>query len=163
MQIKIATKDDIETIRHIAHQTWPVTYGQLLSHQQLSYMLEMIYSPEALANQFDEGHVFFLAVDENDEAIGFAGCSAYTPGVSWKLHKLYVLPTIQRSGAGKALMQTVINTAKQHQATALILNVNRNNPAYNYYVKNGFAIIDTVDIPIGSGFFMNDYVMSKDI
>lgn len=163
MQVTIATKDDIETIRHIAHQTWPVTYGQLLSRQQLAYMLELIYSPQALAKQFDEGHIFFLAINEDNEAIGFAGCSEYTPGVSWKLHKLYVLPHIQRSGAGKALTQTVIHTAKQHGATALILNVNRHNPAYNYYIKNGFNVIEAVDIPIGNGYFMNDYVMSKDI
>lgn len=163
MQVRIASKDDIETIRHIAHVTWPVAYKGLLSEPQLAYMLILIYSPEALSKQFDGGHVFFIAENENAEAIGFAGCSENEAGKSWKLHKLYVLPHIQRSGAGKALMNAVIQTAKEHSAAELILNVKRDNPAYDYYLQKGFRVIETVDIPIGEGYFMRDYVMAKDI
>jgi len=163
MQIRIATKDDIETIRHIAHTTWPVAYKDLLEPSQLSYMLNLVYSPVALDKQFDEGHVFFIAENEDGEAIGFAGCSAYEGGVSWKLHKLYVLPTVQKSGAGSALMQTVIHTAKQHGASSLVLAVKRDNPAYHYYLKKGFAVYDTVDLPIGEGYYMRDYLMRKEI
>jgi len=163
MTIRPATKEDIPAIRHIAHETWPVTYGAIVGMEQLAYMLQLIYSPEALTKQFDEGHHFFIAEDDNAAPVGFAGISVYEEGVSWKLHKLYVLPNIQRSGAGKALTQAVIKTAKQHGATHLILNVNRYNPAYDYYIKNGFEVIDTVDIPIGEGYYMNDYVMRKPI
>lgn len=163
MQVITATKNDIETIRRIAHETWPVAYKGLLAEDQLAYMLQLIYNAEAVAKNFDEGHVFFLAVNEDNEPIGFAGCSEYEPGVSWKLHKLYVLPHIQKTGAGKALMQTVIHTAKQHGATELLLNVKRDNPAYNYYLKNGFTVAETVDIPIGNGYFMRDYVMKKSL
>lgn len=163
MQVITATKNDIETIRRIAHETWPVAYKGLLEEDQLQYMIQLIYNPEALAKQFDEGHVFFLAVNEENEPIGFAGCSEYEPGISWKLHKLYVLPHIQKSGAGKALMQAVIQTAIQHGAAHLVLNVKRDNPAYHYYLKNGFTVAETVDIPIGNGYFMRDYVMKKSL
>ena len=34
-----ATIQDFETIREIAHTTWPVVYGPILSKLQLDYML----------------------------------------------------------------------------------------------------------------------------
>jgi len=163
MNIRPATKADIPTIRHIAHETWPVTYAKIQTKEQLDYMLELIYTPQALEEQFDNGHHFFIAEGEDAQPIGFAGCSEYEQGKSWKLHKLYVLPGIQKSGAGKALMQAVVDTAKANNAGVLLLNVNRYNPAYTYYIKNGFEVAEEVDIPIGGGYYMNDYVMKKTI
>lgn len=163
MQIRIATKDDIETIRHIAHTTWPVAYKDLLEPSQLNYMLNLMYNPGALSKHFDEGHVFFIAENEDGEAIGFAGCSTYENGTSWKLHKLYVLPAVQKSGAGSALTQAVVNTAKQHGASSLVLAVKRDNPAYHYYLKQGFTVYDTVDVHIGEGYYMRDYLMRKEV
>jgi len=163
MKIRLATKQDIPAIRHIAHETWPVAYAQIITKEQLDYMLALIYSNQALEEQFNNGHYFFMAVGDDNQPIGFAGTSETEPGKSWKLHKLYVLPGVQKSGAGKALMQAVVDIAKAHHATQLLLNVNRSNPAYNYYIKSGFEVAETVDIPIGGGFFMNDYIMKKQI
>ncbi len=150
-------------IRQIAYETWPVTYGKIQSKEQLDYMLELIYNLKALKEQYENGHLFYVAVGEDGSPVGFAGASEVEPGNSWKLHKLYVLPTIQKSGIGKALMQAVIDEAKVNNATEIILNVNRSNPAYSYYIKDGFEVAEQVDIPIGGGFFMNDYVMRKKI
>ena len=60
-------------------------------------------------------------------------------------------------------MEEVIENALDRQFDSLELNVNRNNPAIRFYVKLGFHIIDEVDIAIGSGFYMNDYIMLKDL
>ena len=42
----------------------------------------------------------------------------------------------------------------------LNLNVNRHNPAFNFYKSAGFAVVQEEDIPIGP-YFMNDYVLQK--
>lgn len=165
--IRQATSADIETIRHIACLTWPIAYSDILSPGQLGYMLRNMYNHEALLEQMTEqGHLFFLA-EANGKPVGFAGISkenyptAPPNRNTWKLHKLYVLPTEQKTGTGKKLMQHVIETIKANKGNYLILNVNRKNPAYNYYIKNGFEVIETGDFDIGEGFYMNDYVMGK--
>ena len=160
MTIRVATVKDIPVIRQIAYTTWPVAYGDILSAEQLDYMLDLIYSTTSLEEQFSHHHHFFIAEKEKN-AIGFASCNAVEPQKKWKLQKLYVLPNIQKSGAGGALLEKVIDTVLNHNARELILNVNRNNPAYDYYKRRGFEVIETVDIPIGSGYYMNDYVMRK--
>ena len=69
----------------------------------------------------------------------------------------------QKTGAGKALLQRVEKESKNLGATKLQLNVNRHNIAKTFYERNGFAVIEEADIDIGYGYFMNDYIMEKDL
>jgi diamine N-acetyltransferase len=148
---------DIPVIQAIAYQTWPVAYGTILSREQLDYMLEKMYSEKALRKQIDNGHQFFLATHENGPQ-GFASVSEEAPEI-FKLNKLYVLPNIQKTGAGKALLNAVIEFAGAKKGKRLQLQVNRHNDAKNFYTKQGFVIIKEADTDIGNGFFMNDYIM----
>ncbi len=157
--IRPASFNDIETIRLIAQQTWPNAYGQLLGAQQVVYMLSLLYSYEALEKQMQENHYFFLALKDY-KPIGFASFSATEKNI-FKLQKLYVLPQQQKTGAGLALIKTVEQIVKSMGGSTLILNVNRKNNAKQFYSKLGFTIKQEEDIDIGSGYFMNDYVMEK--
>ena len=66
-------------------------------------------------------------------------------------------------GVGKILINEVKNLAVGGGGKFLQLNVNRNNKAADFYKKIGFKIKETVDVNIGNGFFMNDYVMEIEI
>jgi len=155
--IRPASFNDISYIQHIAKKTWPEAYGEILNIKQLEYMLGLFYSAPSLQQQMHDNHYFFLAL-QNYSPIGFASFSQVEPDI-YKLQKLYVLPQIQKSGAGKQLLQTVITVAKSMNAKHLLLNVNRNNKAKSFYEKHGFAILKEEDIDIGNGYFMNDYIM----
>lgn len=45
---------DIPVIQEIAKRTWPITFQNILSESQIDYMLEMMYSPQALTEQMQE-------------------------------------------------------------------------------------------------------------
>src|SRR6266498_3668976 len=94
--------------------------------------------------------------------VGFAAWYATgTPG-EVKLDKLYVLQAYQRQGVGARLIARVESAAKLAGATTLVLNVNKNNTqAIRAYEKHGFAIRASVEVDIGHGFVMDDYVMAK--
>jgi diamine N-acetyltransferase len=159
MNIYKAVKTDLPSIQDIAEKTWPVAYGEILSPQQIRFMLDKMYSLPALENQIGKGHKFLLAFIE-DEKIGFTSYELnHHNSKSAKLHKLYVLPDMQGKNAGKALLIEVIKSAKKADQESLLLNVNRNNNAANFYKKLGFEIIYEEDIDIGKGYFMNDFVM----
>ena len=157
--IRPATVADIPFIRQIAADTWPVAYGSILSKEQLDYMLEEMYSTKSLEAQMKEGHHFYLAL-LNDEPVGFAAFSKIE-GSIYKLQKLYVLPTIQKTGMGLELLKTIESTALKTGCKRLQLNVNRNNNAKSFYERNNFEVIREEDIDIGSGYFMNDFIMEK--
>jgi ribosomal protein S18 acetylase RimI-like enzyme len=159
--IRAATVNDIVAIQQIAYTTWPVAYGAILTSEQLEYMLAKSYSKESLTEQINTGHSFLLAI-EKGIPVGFAAFNLSAPQ-KYKLQKLYVLPTVHKNGAGKLLLDAVIERIKEKGAHILQLNVNRNNKAIGFYQKMGFGIIEQVDIPIGNGYFMNDYVMEKQL
>lgn len=154
-----ATNADIPIIQHIVKEVWPVTYGKILSEEQITYMLGLIYSNEALLKQMNENHKFYI-LKEFDEPTGFIDIQKIDSNKS-KLHKIYLLTKFQGSGYGKILMQLAFDKALEYRTPILQLNVNRYNPALDFYRKFGFEIVDEVDIPIGNNFFMNDYVMKK--
>ena len=157
--LRKAKEDDLEIIERLAIEIWPQAYGSYISGAQLDYMLKLMYNKGELLGQLQGGHTFLIAEDEGKD-VGFAGFSIIdTANQTYKLHKLYVLPEMHGKGVGKILMNEVVNLAARNGGSALQLNVNRKNKAKDFYEKAGFNIKETVDIEIGQGFFMNDYVM----
>ena len=165
MIIRPATYDDIPTINEMAQVVFRLTYRNILSPQQMEFMMDWMYSPENLAGQMDGGHRFFVAEDDT----GPHGYVSVRPdgydadGMSvFHLEKIYVMPESQGLGLGKELFETAVAAVRKavNGAPARIeLNVNRNNPAVGFYKKLGLTIIRQGDFPIGHGFFMNDYIM----
>lgn len=162
LKINVASETDLSEIKRIAYETWPLTFGEILSPQQIEYMLEWMYSLPSLTEQIQEkGHVFIL-IKEEGESLGYVSYELNYKGIAkTKIHKIYLLPASQGKGVGAALIRRVAEIATQNQNTALILNVNRFNKAIGFYEKMGFAIVGSEDIDIGDGFLMQDYIMEK--
>jgi ribosomal protein S18 acetylase RimI-like enzyme len=161
LSVAKADAGEIELIRELSAEVWPATYAPILSGAQIDYMLDRMYSVEALEKQMQEGHEFLIVYNAGIP-IGFASYSETEPGI-FKLHKIYILTLHQGRGMGRFVIEQIIEMVKEKGCTALQLNVNRNNPAKSFYEKLGFVVIREEDIDIGGGYFMNDYVMEKRI
>lgn len=159
IKIRRAVETDISTIHKMAHAIWPPTFGDILSADQISYMLNLIYSEASLQSQLQEGHIFLLA-EEGNTPIAYADYSLLKNGI-YKLNKIYILPSHQGKGIGRLLIEYIIQSIQKENATSLLLNVNRHNKAKGMYERLGFKVISEEDIDIGSGYFMNDYIMEK--
>lgn len=159
--LRKAKEQDLALIKEMAEATWPSAYLNIISPQQIDFMIEKMYNKGELEKQLMEGHTFLIA-EEGTKHLGFAGYSISNHEKRiFKLHKLYVMPNNQGKGVGKILMNEVYNLVKKAGASALQLNVNKHNAAKNFYLKAGFTIIHSVVLDIGNGFVMDDYVMEK--
>jgi GNAT superfamily N-acetyltransferase len=161
LEIRMADADDINTIGYLAQQIWPVAYRDILSPDELEYMLNLIYSPTALKEQMNTHHQFLIA-EVNEDPVGFASYSLYGNAV-YKLHKLYILPELHGRGLGKAILDFISEEIVAKGARVLRLNMNRQNTARQFYEKYGFQIIEEEDVDIGNNYFMKDYVMEKNL
>jgi ribosomal protein S18 acetylase RimI-like enzyme len=165
IDIRTAELEDISTIQQLASMTWAEAYKDILSLEQMQYMLDKFYSTASLQQQMlEQQHQFIVALDE-EEAVAFASYSPKSKAepTIYRLHKIYIHPNQQGKGTGKTLLAYIFDTITSHNATALELNVNRHNPALHFYTKMGFHIIKEEDIDIGNGYWMNDYVMRKEL
>jgi diamine N-acetyltransferase len=160
MEIKKAGIGDISTIQQLAENIWPTAYKKIISAKQLRYMLDLIYSETALTAQIEKGHQFILVI-ENDIPIGFASYSQKNEveTTTFRLHKIYVLPNSPTKGIGSFLLSYICNESIKQSAKLLELNVNKYNPAIQFYLKKGFTVLRDEVIDIGEGYVMNDYVM----
>lgn len=161
--IRLANADDLTTVEKLAREIWPGTYGDILSSEQLEYMLDLIYNNAALRNQMQhQQHTFLMVEQEDGEPVAFAAYSTVEPGVS-KLHKIYVHQKTQGQGIGKLLIDHIVGQLRTQGIHTLRLNVNRQNKARFFYEKLGFEVTKEEDIDIGKGYFMVDYVMERPI
>jgi GNAT superfamily N-acetyltransferase len=168
MMLRTATLTDRALIRSISELTWPSTYGHIISQEQIDFMLDWMYSDESLEKQMVSGCVFYIA-SMNGEDVGFCSVGPEEEennstekvegSKAHKLNKLYVLPSAQGTGAGKALLVKAIEFAKAAGSSSLFLQVNKQNDAYTFYLKHGFVKEQEFKFDIGNGFFMDDYVM----
>ncbi|KAA2241988.1 GNAT family N-acetyltransferase [Chitinophaga agrisoli] len=161
LQIKDASVAQIPLIQELTEQIWRPTYESILTPEQISYMLDMMYSTTSLTRQISEqGHRFILLYDEA-RPIGFAAYSTTDTDGIQKLHKIYLHSDYQGKRVGKFFMEAVIDRVKAAGAHTLELDVNRHNKARLFYERQGFTILKEKDTHIGNGYEMNDYVMRK--
>ena len=52
--IKKATTNDIQLINEMAQIVFPATYREILSKEQLDYMMDWMYSPKNLRKHMEE-------------------------------------------------------------------------------------------------------------
>lgn len=159
VSISSANTSHVDVIRDLAERIWWPTYGPILDRAQLEYMLKTIYSREAIIKVMNEGSQTFIMLEEDGVPKGFASYGTWSEQPhTWKIHKLYVLPENHGKGFGRMLINEINTRAKNNGVATLVLNVNRHNPAYGFYLKSGFKVLREEDIPIGP-YWMNDYVM----
>ncbi|WP_341842061.1 GNAT family N-acetyltransferase [Chitinophaga caseinilytica] len=160
--ITTAAPEQLAIVQQIAYATWPHTFGSILSPTQIDYMLKMMYDLDVLTESVEKKNVVFLLANVDGVFGGFAGYELhYKKEPVSKLHKIYVLPSMQGKNVGQALMSEVERISREAGMKKLSLNVNRDNKAAGFYERNGFTKTGEEDIDIGDGFFMNDAIMTK--
>ena len=162
--IRKATTNDIPLIHEMAWVVFPHTYKEILTPEQIDYMMEWMYSEDSLHKQMEkDGHIYYLAFKE-DEPAGYLSIQPEGEHV-FHLQKIYVLPSFQGMKLGKQLFEQAIKAIKElHPAPCQMrLNVNRQNKALAFYERMGMVNVDEGDFPIGNGYYMSDFIMGMDI
>lgn len=158
-RIRIATKKDADLIYSLALQVFPATYKEILSPEQLEYMMEWMYAPANTLRMMDEGQVY-LIMSKDGKNCGYASIEQQDADL-FHLQKIYVLPAFQGCGAGKYLFEEVLKYIRNIHPSSFTmeLNVNRGNKAVHFYKRMGMTIDREGDFSIGNGYYMNDYIM----
>jgi ribosomal protein S18 acetylase RimI-like enzyme len=77
---------------------------------------------------------------------------------------LCVDETVRGQHIGEALFRFAADQARRMGCRDVILNVwEGNDAAKRFYEKMGMTKVDEGDFPIGSGYYMNDYIMGMEI
>ena len=169
VEIRKAGADDVPTIHDLAQIAFRHTYRDILSPEQMEYMMDWMYSMPNLRRQVEDGHVYFIAFCDGMPC-GYV--SVQPEGWSengrqvFHLQKIYVMPSEQGCGLGRLLFEKALSFVREEaggRPVSVELNVNRNNQAVGFYRHFGMEIRRQGDFHIGNGFYMNDYIMGLDL
>lgn len=157
-----ATFDDLQTIGHLAQRIWMEHYPAIIGLEQTEFMLQKMYALPALQEQWNKGHRFYFWY-EGAHPVGFAAIDA-TPDTHGFLAKFYLESAHRGKGIAPQFLAYLENRLRETSRHSVQLTVNRQNiGAINFYFKSGFKIIRCEDFDIGNGYFMNDFVMEKQL
>ena len=162
--VRKATTKDCGLIHNMASIVFPATYKEIISTEQLDFMMDWMYSPKNLRKQIEEeGHIYYIAYKDG-EAAGYVSIQPEGEHL-FHLQKIYVLPLFQGCRLGKALFEQAVKAIKEiHPGPCeMHLNVNRNNKALQFYQHLGMEKVAEGDFHIGNGYYMNDYIMGLKI
>ena len=111
--IRKATVSDCNLINKMAQNVFPATYKEILSSEQLNYMMDWMYSPENIRKQIEEeGHVYFIAY-EGCEPCGYVSVQPQENNVFH--YKKYMFCLISRMLIAVAsYLEKLLNTLKKY-------------------------------------------------
>lgn len=160
LTIKKAAIQESETIANLAKSIWTQHFTPIIGKNQVDYMLKLFQSKTAIANQINQGVEYFL-VKKDDKLAGYVAIKYQTDKLF--ISKFYLSSEFRGQGLAKQMLQLIENLAKQNELYQLELTVNKLNNACQAYLKLGFNIESSIQIDIGEGFIMDDYLMVKNL
>lgn len=165
MKLIKATEQDIPLIQDLAKRSWENAYKEILSNEQMEYMLQTMYSETEISEHLKNPHYhYYLVFDENsNDYDGFLGFENHYEENTTKLHRIYLVPESKGKGLGKRTLDFLNEKVKEIGDNRIILNVNKYNSAQKFYESQGYKIYDEGVFDIGNGYVMDDYLMEKSL
>ncbi|HCM33926.1 MULTISPECIES: GNAT family N-acetyltransferase [Chryseobacterium] len=161
MKLTKATEENVTLIQDLARRSWKNAYADILSDDQMEYMLSEMYSNTELESQLQNPnyHYYLILDEDNDSYEGFIGYEHNYEDKTTKLHRIYLIPESKGKGLGKLALQFLNEKVSENGNERIILNVNKHNAAKNFYESQGYRVYDEGVFDIGNGFVMDDFLM----
>lgn len=154
-------ESNIHLIKPLATAIWKATYSEILEPEQMTYMLDQMYSDEKILSDIAQGDQWEILKADN-VAVGYLHFKIDEERVF--LSKIYLKQDSQLKGIGQLMLNHVVQYALDNKKKAVYLTVNKNNAkAIRFYTKNNFKNIDSKVFEIGNGYVMDDYIFQKDL
>ena len=154
-----ATETDIPLIRDLAEKSWNSSYAEILSQNQIDYMLSQMYSVEEISAHLQNPDYHYYLIFNENTAVGFMGYEHHYEPETTKLHRIYLIDEAKGKGCGKTALNFLKKQTSESGDLRIILNVNKENNAKSVYQSQGFSIYKEDVFDIGNGFVMDDYLM----
>ncbi|MDE5582303.1 MAG: GNAT family N-acetyltransferase [Ruminococcus sp.] len=156
---RLENDGQLKEIAELAEKIWHECFTEIISEEQICYMVEKFQSYNAMREQTENQDYYYLGVYENGVLCGYIGLKPEHDSRMF-LSKLYLEKGSRGKGTASEMLGRVFDEARKNGKKSVYLTVNKDNlHAIEVYTRKGFEIIDSVVTDIGGGFVMDDYIM----
>lgn len=154
------TSEQIKEIARLGNIVWHEHYDPIIGSEQVEYMVKKFQSEEAIESAIkNAGYIYYCAYSEKGDIVGYCGIQPEA-GDGLFLSKLYVDSKHRKRGIASMFLKKI--DEEFPCIDYIYLTVNRNNKdSIEVYKHFGFLVDREEKSDIGSGFFMDDYIMIK--
>ena len=140
---QVLSAQDINDTARLANGIWHEHFTPIIGEKQVNYMLDRFQSAPAIAEQIRQGYLYFALILDHRQ-IGYAA--------------------FRGRGFSHAVITYAEKLAREQAKPIIRLTCNKNNvSSLAVYKKIGFEIVREEKADIGSGFFMDDYILEKQV
>ena len=158
---EVKSENDIKNLCLLIQEIWSEVFIPIIGKEQVDYMLVHYQGEAVITEDIKNAYRYFFIMDK-EEAIGYFAYSMEEECLV--ISKIYLLKNFRGLGISRGVFDHIEETARKNNKKKLSLHVNRNNKrAVEVYLHEGFTIKEKVDLPLGDKFFLNDYVMEKEL
>lgn len=136
MWIRTAGSGDLEAIQALLVETWHDTYDSLYGSERVEAITREWHSLDALRARLTQPLSEFVVADTGQAILGMAFASS-RDGRLIDLHQLYVRPSAQGQGAGRALLEEIEACFPEADRVRLEVEA-ENHRAVTFYRMSGF-------------------------
>ena len=157
-KIKIikAKEDKVLVIKELLSNVWNDTYKDIIPQNVIDEITSSWHSIENLKNQIIDKNTIFEIAEENKKIVGLL--MAKNSGNKFYLSRLYVLPSYQRKGIGKKLLNNLIISNNVNEIELEVEE--KNKKGIEFYKKEGFEVIGNNTVLINN-FELRSLIMNK--
>ena len=136
VQVRQACRDDVAAIQAIGRTTWPTTYA-FAGEDYIVHGLAMWWSVEALLHSLEV--TTCLVADDGDGLVGMGNIDLRSEVPT--MWRLYVLPEVQGTGVGSALMTALIARVPPGTPRVRLEYADGNDRTARFYASKQFTEI----------------------
>lgn len=153
---------EIPALAELAQEIWRQHFPPIIGADMVEYMLEKFQSETAIRQQITEQGVLYYFIKYDGQAAGYMAIRPEPDSLF--LSKIYLRKAFRGKKLSRAAIDFLVAFCREHRLGKIWLTVNRFNlEPIAAYEKMGFRKDRTQCVDVGRGFFMDDYVMVKDI
>lgn len=159
---KVQSTQAIEIVADLASTIWNEYYVPIIGQEQVDYMVNSFQSSEAIEKQINNENYEYYLIEHLSKPSGYVSIKLISNELF--LSKFYIAREKRGTGLGKKGLKFIINRAKELNANAITLTVNKYNVnSIKAYDKMGFKNSGSIVSDIGAGFVMDDYTMRYEL
>ena len=151
ISIRQGVVSDAQGIAHVHVAAWKATYRGIVPQSFLD-SLDVSSWAEAWKEWLNEGKSHVYVAENNGEPWGFINGGALREpieGFDAEVYAIYLLPSCQRRGTGKLLIQRLAETLRINGFSQVVVWVLIENPSCGFYEHLGGSRIAQKPIRIG--------------
>lgn len=161
MDVREATREDVDDIRRVVETSWEADYPAILTRETAVSAVSEWYDTDSLTEAIDEGRTELLVAERDDEVVGFAHATWNASEGAAYILRLYIDPEHRKQGLGRELLERTCDQLAEYDVDRIhAMVLAENDPGNAFYQKFGFERADESRTQIGEESYQeNRYVL----